>query len=104
MRIVYGLAVFDEIVEIAGYLANDNTDAAARFIDRCDESFKLIGRTPNIGVIRDFRSIELTDVRMWRVKDFENYLIFYRVEATNVRILHVVHAARNYPFLFETKE
>ena len=104
MKVVYSKAIFVEIVEISSYLAENSYDTALRFFECCDESFRLLSREPNIGVIRHFRIPELREVRMWRVKDFENYLIFYRVQSANIKILHVVHAARNYPSLFDVEE
>jgi hypothetical protein len=39
---------------------------------------------------------------MWRVKDFEKYLIFYQPLSDGIKILHVVHGARNFDLLFES--
>ena len=36
------------------------------------------------------------DVRMWRVRDFEKYLIFYRPVGDRIQIERVVHAAQDY--------
>jgi toxin ParE1/3/4 len=31
----------------------------------------------------------------WRIKDFKDYLIFYRIQNTTVEILRVFHGARD---------
>jgi len=41
---------------------------------------------------------------MWRVKNFEKYLIFYQPMTDSIIILHVVHGAKNYNLLFEEEK
>jgi toxin ParE1/3/4 len=104
MTVVYGEGVFEELVEIAAYLAQDDSNLAIRFLDRCDETFDFLCKNPRAGVSRRFGSPLLRDVRMWRVADFENYLIFYHVRTDDIKIMHVVHGARNYELLFGTED
>jgi len=101
MRIVHGKGVFEELVNISFYIAQDNEDAAQRFLDACNETFKFLASNTNVGTVRKFRDSSLRDVRMWRVKGFEKYLIFYQPLSDGIKILHVVHGARNYNQLFE---
>jgi len=42
------------------------------------------------------RQGRFADVRLWRVRGFENYLIFYRPLADGVQIERVIHAAQDY--------
>ena len=35
------------------------------------------------------------EIRQWRVKDFKEYLIFYRIQDDRVEILRVLHGARD---------
>ena len=35
-------------------------------------------------------------VRMWRVRDFEKYLVFYEPRGRDVEIIRVIHAAQDY--------
>jgi toxin ParE1/3/4 len=101
MRIVHGKDVFEELVNLSFYIAQDNEDAAQRFLVACDETFAFLGDNKQVGATRVFRDPSLRDVRMWRVKGFEKYLIFYQPLFDGVKILHVVHSARNYDLLFE---
>ena len=101
MRVTYADGVFDELVNLAGYLAEENEDLAQRFLDACDESFQFLAVNPHAGVVRQFASSELANVRMWRVKDFEKYLVFYIPTRTGVKVLHVVHSARDYFRIFD---
>jgi toxin ParE1/3/4 len=35
------------------------------------------------------------EIRQWRIKDFQYYLIFYRIQDDRVEILRVLHGARD---------
>jgi toxin ParE1/3/4 len=101
MRIVHGEDVFEELVNLSFHIAQNDADAAQRFLAACDETFIFLINNKKIGATRSFRDSSLQDVRMWRVKGFEKYLIFYQPFSDGIKILHVVHSARNYNLLFE---
>jgi toxin ParE1/3/4 len=101
MRIVYGEDVFEELVNLSYYIAQDNEEVAQRFLAACDETFMFLANNKNAGATRAFQDRSLRDVRIWRVKGFEKYLIFYQTLSVGIKVLHVVHSARNYNLLFE---
>ncbi|MBK9154480.1 MAG: type II toxin-antitoxin system RelE/ParE family toxin [Chloracidobacterium sp.] len=101
MRVAYDECVLEELIELAAYLANDNEDVAQRFLNACDDSFQLLAKNPLIGSVREFNNPELSRVRMWRVKGFEKYLIFYVPIDDGIKILHLFHSARDYESVFE---
>jgi toxin ParE1/3/4 len=37
----------------------------------------------------------LGEIRQWRIKDFQDYLIFYSFQDTTIEILRVFHGARD---------
>lgn len=43
----------------------------------------------------DSRRVELANLRKWRVKDFEDVLIFYLPHSRGITVVRVLHAARN---------
>lgn len=104
MEIVRHPEVLEELINLAFYIAQDDLEAADRFLNACDETFQQLAQMPFIGSAREFQSLELKDVRMWRVKGFEKHLIFYRPMEDGVEILHVVHAARDLESLFSEDE
>ena len=101
MRIVHGQAVFEELVNLSFHIAQDDEEAAQRFLTACDETFTFLAQNKNVGAKRAFRDPAARNVRMWRVRGFEKYLIFYQPLSEGIKILHVVHSARNYNLLFE---
>ena len=49
-------------------------------------------------------NLPITDVeghyRVWRVEGFERYLIFYRPVGSGIEVVRVLHAARDFPTIF----
>ncbi len=88
-------------VNLSAYLAEDNEETAQRFLDACDVTFRFLASNPLVGSRREFNNPALLDARMWRVRSFEKYLIFYIGIEKGVRILHVFHSARDYNRLFD---
>jgi toxin ParE1/3/4 len=74
---------------------NAGVEIALRFNNSTKESFYRLCETPLIGVSRDFLNQELPNLRMWFVKGFEDYLIFYRVLDESVQIVRVLHSSQD---------
>jgi plasmid stabilization system protein ParE len=96
MTIVYADGVFEELIAISFYLADIDEELAQRFLNACDETFNDLVRNKYIGAEREFNNPALAEVRMWRVKSFENYLIFYIPMDAGIKILHVLHGSMDY--------
>jgi len=77
------------------YIARDNLEAAIRFYEAAFRAFDVLLSNPHIGPARDFKDPQLTDVRIWLVKGFDKYLIFYRATDERVEILRILRAARD---------
>ena len=101
MKITYADGVFEELVSLSFYLAENDEDIAQNFLDACDATFAFLAENRFVGSIRNFKNVKLSEVRMWRVKDFEKYLIFYQPIENGVKILHILHSATDYNRKFE---
>lgn len=101
MKVTYDDGVFEELVNLSAYLAEENEEIAQTFLNACDVTFQFLAMNPFLGSIREFEKAELSGVRMWRIKGFEKYLIFYVPTEWGVRILHVLHSATDYNRAFE---
>jgi len=95
-----GLAEVD-LLEHLDYIAVNNPDAALRFVDTVEQAFARLSEMPEIGALREFANSRLAGVRAWPVPKFSRYLIFYQVTQDSIRILRVLHGARDIPSLFE---
>jgi plasmid stabilization system protein ParE len=65
------------------YIHEHNPTAARQFLQAIDRTIENLALFPFKGRLRKFRGRDLKHIRSWRVDDFENYLIFYRL-TTNV--------------------
>lgn len=101
MKVTYDDRVFEELVSLSAYLADINEDLAHAFLNACDSTFLFLASNPNIGSLRAFNDPRLFNVRMWRVKGYEKYLIFYVATTAGIRVLHVLHSSTDYNRAFE---
>jgi toxin ParE1/3/4 len=67
-------------------------------------SMLLLAITPNMGKVVSSLS-DMGTIRQWRIKNFKDYLIFYKVQEEQVEVLRVLHGGRDLedllPFLDE---
>ena len=86
-----------DLVEHFVYLAEEaGLDIAERFLTNAEASFNDLARQPMIGAPLTLRHAKLAGMRKWRVKNFDNVLIFYQPRREGVSIVRVLHAARDW--------
>jgi antitoxin ParD1/3/4/toxin ParE1/3/4 len=74
------------------YIAEDNLDAADKWIGKLFDAFDAIGDTPGIGHKRE--DLTAYPVLFWPIGD---YLVIYRVSLRPVEIVAVTQGARDIP-------
>ena len=89
-----------DALDIVAYIAADNPDAAERFLPALAETCTQLVALPGMGSARSFQRKDLTGVRMLPVTGFEYYLVFYTALRKTVKVLRVLHAARDFPTIF----
>lgn len=89
-----------DIEECFVYIGEENLGVAVHFLVAVEDSIEEIGRNPFIGKQREFKSSQLANLRMWLVKNFSNYQIYYTVEAEIIEIIRVLHGARGIEDIF----
>jgi toxin ParE1/3/4 len=82
------------------YIGEENLDAGVRFLVAVEESLEFVAKMPLIGSPREFRSTRLRNMRVWPVKEFEDYLIFYRPTDDGIEVLRVLHGKRDIEDIF----
>jgi toxin ParE1/3/4 len=90
-----------DALDIVAYIAADNPEAASRFVPAMEETCTQLVALPGMGSARSFRRKDLTGVRMLPVTGFEHYLIFYTSAQRSVKVLRILHAARDFPTIFK---
>ena len=82
------LAVRD-LLEIWGYIAEDSEMRADAFIDKIEDIFITLAKSPKVGRLRNDLSDGL------RSFPIGNYAIFYLPIASKIIIVRVLHSARD---------
>jgi toxin ParE1/3/4 len=86
----HGAARFD-LLEIAGYVANDSLEAAYQLIDEIEEQVAMLARLPAMG-----RPGRVPGTRELVISG-TSYVAPYRITAEKVIILRILHGARRWP-------
>ena len=86
-----------DLVEHFVYLAeNAGLDVAERFLSSAEVTFADLARQPGMGAPLTLKHPDLASLRKWRVKDFDNHLIFYMPRPDGVSIVRVLHASSDW--------
>ena len=86
-----------DLVEHFVYLAeNAGLDVAERFLANAEASFNDLAQQPRMGAPLTLKNPALANVRKWRVKGFDNHLIFYEPRPDGVSIVRVLHGASDW--------
>jgi toxin ParE1/3/4 len=84
------------------YLAERSPDAAERFFDATEKTLRTLLSSPLIGTMCPLSKPQLAGLRQWRIEGFENYLIFYLPAKTGIKVVRVLHAARDWMKILES--
>jgi len=64
------------------------------FLKATLETYRQLVEMPFLGSVYAFESRRLRDLRRWFVKDFPDYVIFYRSTEDTLLIVRVLHRSR----------
>jgi toxin ParE1/3/4 len=92
---------YRDLVGIASHIAQDSLDASERFLQAAETTIDRLAEAPEIGSLCPFENPLAADIRVWPVRQFKSYLIFYRPESTGIYVVRVIHGARDWQSLFE---
>jgi toxin ParE1/3/4 len=91
---------WQDVLDIVAYIANDNASAALVFLSELEDTCTQLLALPGLGSARSFKRTDLTGVRMMPVTGFEHYLIFYVPAGKSIKVLRILHTARDFPTIF----
>ena len=80
---------------------NASLGTAERFLERAETTFDDLAGQPMMGAPLTLKRPELAGLRKWRVKDFDNHMIFYMPRPDGVSIVRVLYATRDWWGLLE---
>jgi toxin ParE1/3/4 len=60
----------------------------------------MLAQFPGMGARREFRNPKLAGMRLWPITRFPKYLIFYQPTKRGIRVVRVIHGARDVGRIF----
>jgi toxin ParE1/3/4 len=96
------VAVEDDILDLAAYIATDSREQALRFLDAVEHTISSLHYMPGRGSLKNLRG-RLGGVRSWAVRGFPNHLVLYEVRGKVVYVFAVVHGSRRYQKLLRDR-
>ena len=86
----------DLVEHFVNLAENAGLDTAERFLANAEATFNDLASQPIIGAPLKSQRPALASLRKLRVKDFDNYLIFYLPRPDGVSIVRVLYATRDW--------
>ena len=91
MRVVLASAAAQDLEAIADHIAEDSPRRAISFVRELRASARALGQMP-----RAYPLVPRYEHAGIRRKVHRDYLIFYRVDADRIIVIHILHGARDY--------
>ncbi len=101
-RIAIREAAKRDLRDFVDFIAEENPQAAIRFLKAAERTFKLLVKLPAIGASYAAVTPALRKIRCFRVKRFPNCLIFYVPLAHGIEIVRIIHGARDIEAIFDS--
>ena len=99
MKITFSSVFETDFAEIIAHFASEiSPELSLRFENRLIEAFELIYKHPQIG--RRRKDLQPQNIRSFRVRGFDSYLIFYQIRTEDVFFIRVLHGAMDLPAMF----
>lgn len=92
----------EDLNQIEDYIAAADPAAAVRVRVELVREAVALGVHPAKGMaLKEARGQDEIGVRLWPSRRYQNYLLLYRVETRQVRVLRVLHGARDWRRFFK---
>lgn len=95
LAIVTDRAADADIDQQFAYIAERNFDAALRYYDAVGKTLERLAEVPTLGRTQALNNPRLTGMRRLAVAGYPNYLVFYIPTGQKLRVVRVLHGARD---------
>lgn len=92
----FGPRAVRDLREIAEAIAGDNPEAATQVRLAILDAADLLAQHPNLGQRIRHATTRHSEIRWMVVPRYRNYLLFYLPRTEGIRVLRVLHAARDW--------
>ncbi|CAN5391740.1 hypothetical protein BH23VER1_BH23VER1_07250 [soil metagenome] len=94
----------EDLAEIYERISEDHPRVAEEFLDTFEGVVGRLCEFPLLGVAYPLAHPMADGLRMCLIGRFRNFLLFYKVEGEELRVLYVTHGARDIPSLVDERE
>jgi toxin ParE1/3/4 len=86
---------------IAAYLrTKGGSRLSVRFLEAADAAIELLAELPSLGSPWQTGDPTLGQMRVLRIREFTNHLIFYQPIADGIEVTRVLHGAQDFEAIF----
>jgi len=100
LKVILTTRASQELVAFARHIAQDNLDAALRFLDAAEATKDQLALDPELGTA--IPTDKYPQLRRWPITGFNHYLYFYESSAEQVIVVRVLHSSRDLPGVLES--
>jgi toxin ParE1/3/4 len=94
-KIIRPQIVDEDLAGLAQYIARDNAEAALRFLEAAELAFQKLAEMPGMAGLWESPNPRLAGIRVWSIRRFENYLVFYRPIEDGIELVRILRGSRN---------
>jgi len=87
----------------AFFIEQNTPGVGFRFLAAAEATFEQLAEMPGIGRQRKVSAPGLRGLRFWRIKGFENWLIFYCPIEDGIEVVRVLHGAQDVESILDTE-
>ena len=93
-----------DLIDRMAYLDRTNAALAGRFLVAVETTFEQLARNPGLGGFCELELPALANIRVFPVKRFPKYLIFYREREDGIEVIRILHGAQDLEGIFSATE
>ncbi len=99
MKVTITEAAYADLSTIGRYILDHNPVKALSFVEELQQACLQLGEMPGA-----FAELQLPTLKGIRRRPHGNYLIFYRIGASTIEVLRILHGARDYENILSPEE
>jgi toxin ParE1/3/4 len=100
-RVIRRPAAIRDLIDCFHYIGEDREESAMRLLRAAEDTLLELAQMPEMGVAVSFERSRDRKLRRWRIRGFENFLIFYCPIEDGIEVIRVLHGAREIERLLE---
>ena len=94
-RVLWPPPAEQDLNSLSADFARSSSAVAERFLAALQAACQQLAEMPELGGLWESRHRRLAGLRVWPIRGFEQYLLFYRPTEEAIEIVRLLHGARD---------